>query len=95
MADPAAAVAMSVEQINAAGNQEFLTEAGEMFRWTAESEVKEGTPAGEPVGLIHPDLFADRVRGIRRGRCVPQGAPDDTMPFDAALAGGLYEPTAR
>ena len=36
IADPAAAVALSVEQIDAAGNQNFLTEEGETYRWQQE-----------------------------------------------------------
>ena len=59
IADPEAAVDMSVDMIDAAGNTNFLTKEGELFRWQAElAEVQKGTPEGEPVGLIDPAVFA-------------------------------------
>ena len=92
IADPEAAVAMSVEMIDAAGNQNFLTQEGELFRWQAElAEVLEGTPEGEPVGLIDPALFAAEYAAYVEAGVWPDGAPEDTMPFDAALAAGLYD----
>ncbi len=93
IADPAAAVAMSVEMIEAAGNQNFLTQEGELFRWEAElAEVVRGTPAGEPVGLIDPALFAAEYAAYVEAGVWPEGeAPADSMPFDAALAAGLYD----
>jgi ABC-type nitrate/sulfonate/bicarbonate transport system substrate-binding protein len=92
IADPAAAVAMSVEMIEAAGNQNFLTQEGELFRWEAElAEVLRSTPDGEPVGLIDPALFAAEYAAYVEAGVWPDGAPEDTMPFDAALAAGLYD----
>ena len=91
IADPEAAVAMSVEMIEAAGNQNFLTQEGELFRWQAElEEVLRGTPEGEPVGLIDPALFAAEYAAYVEAGVWPDGAPEDTMPFDEALAAGLY-----
>ena len=76
IADPEAAVAMSVEMIDAAGNQNFLTQEGELFRWQAElAEVLDGTPEGEPVGLIDPAAVRRRVRGLRRRRRVARRCP--------------------
>ena len=96
MADPAAAVAMSVEQINAAGNQAFLTEAGETFRWTTESEiVKEGTPAGEPVGLIHPELFKTEFDTYVADGVFPQGAPTFSESWDEGLAASMYDASGK
>ena len=96
MADPAAAVAMSVEQINAAGNQAFLTEAGETFRWTTESEiVKEGTPAGEPIGLIDPALFKTEFDTYVADGVFPQGAPTFTESWDADLARSMYDSSGK
>jgi ABC-type nitrate/sulfonate/bicarbonate transport system substrate-binding protein len=92
IADPEAAVAMSVEMIDAAGNENFLTQEGELFRWQAElAEVLRGTPEGEPVGLIDPALFAAEYAAYVEAGVWPEGAPEDTMPFDAALAAGLYD----
>ena len=63
------AVAMSVDAINAAGNQNFLTEAGETYRWQQESAtVDKGTPSG-PVGLIDPAMFMNEVAAYTRPAC--------------------------
>ena len=91
MADPAAAVAMSVEQINAAGNQAFLTEQGETFRWTTESKiVKDGTPAGEPIGAIDPALFKTEFDTYVADGVFPDGAPKFYEAWDADLARSMY-----
>jgi len=91
IADPAAAVAMSLEMIDAAGNQNFLTQEGEQFRWESElAEVLRGTPEGEPVGLIDPAAFAAEYAFYVDAGVWPEGAPEDTMPFVADLAAGLY-----
>ena len=50
-----------------------------------------GTPEGEPVGLIDPALFAAEYAAYVDAGVWPDGAPEDTMPFDAALAAGLYD----
>ncbi len=91
IADPEAAVDMSVDMIDAAGNQAFLTKEGELFRWQSElAEVLKGTPEGEPVGLIDPALFAAEYAAYVAAGVWPDGAPEDTSPFVADLAGSLY-----
>lgn len=92
IADPEAAVDMSVTMIDAAGNQNFLTKEGELFRWEAElAEVLKSTPEGEPVGLIDPARFAAEYAAYVDAGVWPDGAPEDTMPFDAAIAAALYD----
>jgi len=91
IADPEAAVDMSVDMIDAAGNTNFLTKEGELFRWQAElAEVQKGTPEGEPVGLIDPALFAAEYAAYVAAGVWPDGPPEDTSPFVADLAGSLY-----
>jgi NitT/TauT family transport system substrate-binding protein len=91
IADPEAAVAMAVELIDAAGNQNFLTAEGELFRLQAElEEVLRGTPDGEPVGLIDPALLAAEYAAYVEAGVWPDGPPEDTQPFDAELAASLY-----
>ena len=69
IADPAGAVKLSVARIDAAGNQNYLTEEGETFRWKQELQaVLDSTPEGQPVGLIDPDGVPRRVRRVRRRR---------------------------
>ena len=81
---------MAITLIDAAGNQNFLTKEGELFRWQAElAEVLRGTPDG-PVGLIDPAVFAAEYAAYVEAGVWPDGAPDDTKPFAADLAAGLY-----
>jgi ABC-type nitrate/sulfonate/bicarbonate transport system substrate-binding protein len=91
--DPAGAVDIAVAQINAAGNQAYLTKEGETYRWQQESAaVKKGTPSAEPVGLIDSALFKSEVAaydaiGIFKATPVTDGAYDDTVAksvFDTA-----------
>ena len=87
VADPAAAVKISVDQINAAGNQAFLTEAGETFRWTQElAEVVKGL-GGQPIGTVIPAVLeaetaAYTAAGILK---VP-----DPKSYDATIVAKLY-----
>ena len=91
IADPEAAVAMSVDMIDAAGNQNFLTKEGEMFRWQAElAEVLEGHAGGRAGRADRSGAVRRRVRGLRRRRRVARRRPRGHEPFDADLAAGLY-----
>ncbi len=89
IADPAAAVKMSIKLIDAAGNQNFLSEQGETYRWTQElAEVKKGTPSG-PVGLIDPAVFEAEVAAyVAAGSLKEKPNMDGT--YDAALAASLF-----
>jgi ABC-type nitrate/sulfonate/bicarbonate transport system substrate-binding protein len=90
IADPESAVDMSVKQIEAAGNKNYLTKEGELFRWKAElAEVLKGTPTG-PVGLIDPAVFAAEYAAYVDAGVWPNGAPEDTKPYDAAIAAALF-----
>lgn len=91
IADPAGAVAILVKAIDAAGNQNYLTEQGELFRWKAElAVVQESTPTGEPVGLIDPAVFDNEYAAYVAAGGWPDGAPTDAKYYDAALAKSLY-----
>jgi len=53
VANPEEAVAATFELIEAAGNQAFLVEEGEQFRWETESAIVEAaTPVGLEIGMI-------------------------------------------
>ena len=91
IADPTAAVAIALKQIDSAGNAYYLTEAGETFRWKQElAEVKKGTPAGEPVGLIDPAVFENEVTAYTAAG-VFKTAPSMDGTYDADLAKALYD----
>jgi ABC-type nitrate/sulfonate/bicarbonate transport system substrate-binding protein len=96
IADPEGAVKLSVAQIDAAGNQNFLTEEGETYRWTQElGVVLASTPQGEPVGLIDPDLFRAEYDAYVEAGVWPDGAPEYTESFDPAPAAAAYGPDGK
>jgi ABC-type nitrate/sulfonate/bicarbonate transport system substrate-binding protein len=96
IADPEGAVKLSVAQIDAAGNQNFLTEEGETYRWTQElGVVLASTPQGEPVGLIDPDLFRAEYDAYVEAGVWPDGAPEYTESFDPGPAAAAYGPDGK
>jgi ABC-type nitrate/sulfonate/bicarbonate transport system substrate-binding protein len=95
VADPAGAVAMSVAAINAAGNQNFLTEAGETYRWKQESAtVAKGTPSG-PVGLIDPAVFTAEVDAYAAAGVFASGKPTTTGTYDESVAKGVFDASGK
>lgn len=96
IADPAAAVQMSIDMINAAGNQMFLTQEGETFRWTTEAKVvQEGTPAGQPIGLIDPAQLKKEFDTYVADGVFPKGAPKFYEAWDADLAASMYDSSGK
>lgn len=92
IADPEGAARIAFEAIEAAGNENFLILEGETFRWQAElAEVMRGTPEGEPVGLIDPDLFRAEYDAYVEAGVWPDGEPEYGEYFDADLAASLYD----
>ena len=90
VADPAGAVAISVKEINAAGNQNYLSAQGETYRWQQESAVvAKGTPAGTLPGLIDAGIFAAEVSGYAKAGIFPNGAPSTDGTYDADVATGV------
>ena len=95
IADPVAAVAASVALIQTAGNQNHLTTEGETFRWTTESKmVVDGTPKGEPLGLVDPaQLKAEVDAYSAAGVFATPQSMDGT--YDADLVKGVYDATGK
>ncbi|HEY3484999.1 MAG TPA: ABC transporter substrate-binding protein, partial [Ilumatobacteraceae bacterium] len=90
--DPEAAVDMAVARIDAAGNQNFLTREGELFRWEKElAEVQRGTPEGQPIGVVDPDALAAEYAAYVAAGVWPDGPPEDYHAFDADVAAGLHD----
>lgn len=86
-ADPKAAVAISVAKINAAGNQAFLTEAGETNRWNAElAEVKIGL-GGQPIGTIIPAVLDAEIAAYTKAGIL---TVPDPKAYDATIVPKLY-----
>jgi ABC-type nitrate/sulfonate/bicarbonate transport system substrate-binding protein len=92
VADPAGAVKISVAQINAAGNQAFLTEAGETFRWNAElAEVKKGL-GGQPIGTVIPEVLMAETTAYTDAGIL--NVPDPKS-YDASIVPKLYGADGR
>lgn len=87
VADPAGAVKNSVAKINAAGNQNFLTEAGETFRWKQElAEVVKGL-GGKPIGVIVPAVFDNEIASYTAAGVIK--VPDPKA-YDDKIAASVY-----
>ena len=92
IADPAGAVELSMARIDAAGNQAFLTQEGETYRWEQElAAVIASTPEGQPVGLIDPAIFEAEYDAYVEAGVWPDGAPDYVEAYDAAPAAAAYD----
>jgi ABC-type nitrate/sulfonate/bicarbonate transport system substrate-binding protein len=90
IASPDESVAYSLTLIDAAGNQAFLTQEGETFRWAAEvAEVEKGK-GDLPIGVIDPAVFEAEIAAyVEAGVFTEAPAMDGT--YDADLAAGLYD----
>lgn len=91
-ADPTAAVKASLDRINAAGNQNFLTEAGETFRWKAELAEAQKGAAGKPVGLIDAAVFDAEVKAYTDAGILKAADP---KAYDAKIAADLYDAAGK
>jgi NitT/TauT family transport system substrate-binding protein len=90
VADPSGAVAISLKEINAAGNQNYLSAQGETYRWQQESAVvAKGTPAGTLPGLIDPGVFGAEVAAYAKAGVFQNGTPSTDNTYDADVAAGV------
>jgi ABC-type nitrate/sulfonate/bicarbonate transport system substrate-binding protein len=95
IANPSEAVDICFAAITAAGNKNFLSDAGERYRWKQESKiVADNTPAGEPVGLIHRDGLDKEVDAyVAAGVLTVRPKVDGT--YDSEVAKGVYGPDGK
>lgn len=93
LSDPQGAVSIAFAAVTAGGNKNFLSQAGESYRWGIESTiVKDSTPAGEGVGLVHAaDLTAIVDAYTKAG--VFTTKPDLAGTYDESIAAGVYDGT--
>jgi NitT/TauT family transport system substrate-binding protein len=90
VADPAGAVALSLKEINAAGNQNYLTAEGETFRWQQESAiVARSTPPGQLPGLIDPGVLTAEVDAYAKAGVYQNGTPSTDGTFNVDVANGV------
>ncbi len=94
-ADPAAAVKTAFAKITAGGNKNFLSEAGESYRWGVESKiVKDNTPAGEGIGLVHAADLAKLVDAYTTAG-VFKTKPSTDGTYDEKLIAGVYDSAGK
>ena len=95
MADPRAAAQTAIARVEAGGNPNYLSLAGETFRWTTDvKSIKAETPKGTGVGVPDPQLLQAEVDSYAEvGLFGDAGAPDISDRYDADLVGGVYDDT--
>ena len=81
-----------MDAINANGNKNFLSPAGETFRWTTESAlIKQLTPAGTPYGTPDPAGLAAEVAAYAQAGVFAAGAtPPTAGRVDPTVLHGIY-----
>ncbi len=85
IADPAGAVAASLERIRAGGNKNFLSEEGESYRWQVEKDLVEEARGSLPIGVIDPQLLQAEVDSYTAaGVFATQPAIDGTYSVEIA-----------
>ena len=96
IADPAAASKTALALIDSNGNPNFLSPAGETFRWATEAKlVTDSTPKGSPVGLadaagLKAEVDAYATIGLFGGT-----APDISKRFDTSVLTSIYDSSGK
>ena len=95
IANPDDAVAICFKKITDGGNKNFLSDAGEKYRWRVEAKlVADRTPKGEGVGLLHAFDLQQQVDAYTAAGVFTTKPSIDTT-FDADLVRGVYGPDSR
>jgi ABC-type nitrate/sulfonate/bicarbonate transport system substrate-binding protein len=94
IADPAAAVAASLEMIRAGGNKNFLSEEGESYRWQVEKDLVEQAKGDLPIGVIDPALLQAEVDAYTEAG-VFDTAPSIEGTYNVELAAETYGPDGK
>jgi hypothetical protein len=92
IAKPDEAVAICFAAITAGGNKNFLSDAGERYRWGREAKIiLDSTPAGQPIGLLDRAILENLVDGyLDAGVLTVRPKLDGT--YDSASIAGVYGP---
>ncbi|MDQ1424487.1 MAG: NitT/TauT family transport system substrate-binding protein [Acidimicrobiaceae bacterium] len=95
IADPPAAAETCFKLITDGGNKNFLSDAGEQYRWGVEAKlVTDNTPAGEPIGLVHAASLQAEINAYTAAG-VFTTAPSITGTYDESILKGVYGPDAK
>lgn len=92
IANPDEAVTISFKLITAGGNKNFLSDAGERYRWKVESKiVADSTPKGQGVGVVDGTDLVKQV-DVYLAAGVFSARPKTDGTFDEALGKGVFAP---
>ena len=92
IADPAAAVQIAVDNINANGNAVFVTPAGEAARWGVESQlVAAGVTTDAPLGLPLIDQLTNEVTVYAEIGLFGGEVPLIESLVDVSVLAGVYD----
>ena len=92
IADPAAAVQIAVDNINANGNAVFVTPEGEAARWAVESGlVAHGVTADTPLGLPLVDELLNEVTVYAQSGLFAGEVPLIDTLVDVSVLQGVYD----
>ena len=89
IADPNAAIAVSLDRIRAGGNKNFLSDEGETFRWTNESKLIVDNSKGKPVGWLDPALLKNELDALLSAGAIAGPKTIDGT-YDADVIAGVY-----
>lgn len=92
VADPEAAVGVAMDLVTGGGNPNYLSEEGEMFRWTTDAGTIAGSVTPDaPLGLPVPALLQAEVDAYHAVGLFADGAPPITDALDLELTDPLYD----
>lgn len=92
IADPAAAVQIAVDNINANGNAVFVTPEGEAARWAVESGLlAQGVAPGAPLGLPLVDELLNEVTVYAQSGLFAGEVPLIDTLVDVSVLQGVYD----
>jgi NitT/TauT family transport system substrate-binding protein len=94
IAKPDDAVALCFKKITENGNKNFLSSAGESYRWGVESKiVTDNTPKGEGLGLVHAAALQAEVDAYTAAG-VFKTKPNIAGTYDEATIKAIYDSTS-
>jgi ABC-type nitrate/sulfonate/bicarbonate transport system substrate-binding protein len=92
IADPDAAVDACLALIGAAGNQYFLSDEGERYRWQIERDLILESKGSLPMGVIDPALFQSEVDAYAAVGVFEAKPTDIGDAYSVAVAADVYAP---
>jgi NitT/TauT family transport system substrate-binding protein len=90
IADPEAAVQVAMSLVTEGGNPNYLSEEGELFRWTTDAAtISASVTPDAPLGVPVPELLQAEVDAYAAVGLFPDGAPPITDALDDELIAAI------